>query len=291
MATTRSKSSSSKHDSNPLNSDSEPTLSTITIVKELLAVHESALKTLFTSFIDSNNKRFDSLIGEVQALKNSLEFTQKDVQGLKQHNLDVQINDIQKEVDMVKDKLDDLENRSRRNNLCFDGIEESLNESWRETEAKVKELLANQLNLENDMVIERAHRVGAKKEGKNRPIVCKFLNYKDRDNIFNEKKLLKGTGVFIRDDVSERVLNKRKELMPKLIEARNNGKIAYFQFDKLVIREKRFHRGGFDGYVTNRVPYSSVVAGTYHNQFADPAQLHETPGNEEETNQDAGGGE
>ena len=41
----------------------------------------------------------------------------------------------------IKDKLNDLENRSRRNNLRIDGIIEEENESWSKSEKKLQEIL------------------------------------------------------------------------------------------------------------------------------------------------------
>ena len=52
-------------------------------------------------------------------------------------------------------------------------------------------------------------------------------------------KKLKGSMVYVREDLSNRVLNKRKELMPQLREARESGKIAYFKYDKLVIKDRQ----------------------------------------------------
>ncbi|KXJ09267.1 hypothetical protein AC249_AIPGENE26535 [Exaiptasia diaphana] len=72
------------------------------------------------------------------------------------------------EVKNLQDKVDDLENRSRRNNLCFDGIEESVGESWSQTEEKVKQVMSNKLDISEaeEVVIERAHRVEARQMGK-----------------------------------------------------------------------------------------------------------------------------
>ena len=62
---------------------------------------------------------------------------------------------------IVGNKLDDLENRSRRNNLCFEGIPESPNETWQESESKIKHLISSHMpEVGTDFVIERAHRVG-----------------------------------------------------------------------------------------------------------------------------------
>ena len=110
-------------------------------------------------------------------------------------------------------------------------------ESWTQSEEKIKEVITNKLQLDGDQItIERAHRTGKKKPGKPRTIVAKFLSFKDREMILKSKRNLKGSRVSIREDFSERVNAKRKELLPKLQEARKEGKIAYLSYDKLVIR-------------------------------------------------------
>ena len=40
------------------------------------------------------------------------------------------------------------------------------------------------------------------------------------------------------EDLSHRVMQRRKELMPKLREARSNGKIAYLVYDRLVVKDR-----------------------------------------------------
>ena len=40
------------------------------------------------------------------------------------------------------------------------------------------------------------------------------------------------------DDYSQRVITRRKELIPQMREARERGKVAYLSFDKLVVKDK-----------------------------------------------------
>ena len=44
--------------------------------------------------------------------------------------------------------------------------------------------------------------------------------------------------VYINEDLSQRVMARRRELMPRLREAREQGKIAYLTYDKLVVRDR-----------------------------------------------------
>ena len=74
-----------------------------------------------------------------------------------------EIYDSQIDPDKVEKKLtDDVGDRSRRNNLQIDWIEEGDGESWDDCERKVKEIFMEKLELENDIIIERAHRARKK---------------------------------------------------------------------------------------------------------------------------------
>ena len=165
---------------------------------------------------DSTNKRIDNIIKDTQDLKTSLEFTQADMAELKQLNCQKKIEEIQASLESLAEKLDDLENRSRRNNLCFDGLhedEDTSTETWQQSEDKVNRIISEQLGLNaENILIERAHRVGKKKEtGKPRTIVAKFLSFKDREKILKSRKQLKGTRITVREDFSDRVAEKREE--------------------------------------------------------------------------------
>ena len=40
------------------------------------------------------------------------------------------------------------------------------------------------------------------------------------------------------EDLSHRVMERRKQLMPKLMEARSNGKIAYLVYECLIVKDR-----------------------------------------------------
>ena len=94
-----------------------------------------------------------------------------------------------------KEKITELEDRHQRNNLRFMGIKEKSgveNETWEESETKVKVFLQEKLGLEtHEITIERAHRIVKNKEGKRKTIIAKFLNYKQLEKVLNKYKELK----------------------------------------------------------------------------------------------------
>ena len=78
---------------------------------------------------------------------------------------------------------------------------------------KVKQVLTDNLDLDaENIVIQRPHRVGSKKSGKSRSIVAKFQSYKDKEKIFQAKRKLKGSGVYIRESHSFSAPNQHQSL-------------------------------------------------------------------------------
>ena len=141
-----------------------------------------------------------------------------------------EIYDYQIDPDEVEKKLTDLEDRSRRNNLRIDGVAEENGETWDDCEQKVKEIIMDKLELENDIIIERAHRTKKSKYGNKdqpRTIVCKLLSYKDKVKVLQNRKKLKG------------LLRYRKELWKEVKRLREEkDKIAYLQYRSIVVKDK-----------------------------------------------------
>lgn len=129
-------------------------------------------------------------------------------------------------------------------------IPESSNEKWSDCEEKVKQLMQEKLKLDrNTVVLERTHRIGKPRNGNStrpRPIVVKFLRYKDKEAVLERGKYLKGTNNYLNEGFPEAVHQKRKELMPALRAARDRGEIAYLRYDKLITHPSSQTKNGND---------------------------------------------
>ena len=238
---------------------------TLATLREMLQMQERMFKSFFDSIVGNVNTRLDSLthsVAELKArisssekdtsdLKSSLEFSQKDIDDLKQslpklQELDLAINDIEDQMDCYEDQLEYLENQSRRNNVRVDGIPEIDNETWEDTEAKVKQVLKDELDLANAPDVERAHRVGKSSRrtsaqgsaSRPRTIVCRLRDWKERETILKCARRIKPDNIFVKEDLSPATLEKRDSQRAKLDEAKRAGKIAYFVLDKLIIRDR-----------------------------------------------------
>ncbi len=231
----------------PLSQVSELLLQQKEMFMALLQQQSDNFRGFVKDIMDSTNTRLDALSRELQDIKVSLQYTQKDVDDIKKNNANqaercnATQSDLYKMCDSllaVTDKMEYLEGQSRRNNLVIDGITESPGETWAEAEDKVKKVLTEKLQLKQTIEMERAHRTGKPGGDRPRPIVVKFLRYKDRTTILQRAKLLKGSRIYINEDFTDSVRRKRKELMPDLKAARERGDIAYIRHDKLVIHPR-----------------------------------------------------
>ena len=95
------------------------------------------------------------------------------------------------------------------------------------------------------LFIDRAHRVGKFIPGKVRPIVAKF-NSASKDAIKNALKSvrLKHTNYNVSDQFPLEIKERRKELIPVMIEARKRGNRANLVRDKLYINGKLYYQPG-----------------------------------------------
>ncbi|XP_065654801.1 uncharacterized protein LOC136081416 [Hydra vulgaris] len=135
-----------------------------------------------------------------------------------------------------KNKIRQLEDRQRRNNLRIEGVKKNENESWDDTVIKIINLFENNLNVK-DVIIERAHRTGSISNVKPRTLVIKLLNFKDKVKILKNANKLKGSGIYINEDFSLETSSIRKKLLENSRTHRKNGKYSVVIYDKLIVRE------------------------------------------------------
>ena len=112
-------------------------------------------------------------------------------------------------------KFDDHEQYSRRNCLVITGLPETEGEV---TDTIIHNLFLNKLGINMDIYqIDRSHRLGPRRYRDdqtliNRPIIVKFATYRSKKTVFNAKKLLKGSGVVIFENLTKRRVLLLKEM-------------------------------------------------------------------------------
>lgn len=77
-----------------------------------------------------------------------------------------------------------------------------------------------------------------------RPVVVEFLRYEDKVAALQNARRLKETNIFISEDFTEAVGQKRRDLMPVMRAARETGDIAHLSHDRPRTHPPRRQRRG-----------------------------------------------
>ena len=216
------------------------------LFEKMFKKHEETIKSIISSNNKIMNDRLDKLSNDICDFKHSLEFTQHEfTTKIKNVNEElklikeqlVPLNEGERCMEEIKNKLVDLEDRSRRQNLRIDGINEEPNESWDECKKKVQDLFKETLGIEERIEIDRAHRTGTRRGGKQRTIILKLSSCKDKTIILKNGKRLKGTGIYLYEDFSRETMELRKKLWEDVKRHRDHGKFSYLQYRTVVVRD------------------------------------------------------
>ena len=244
----------------------------------------SAQMQLLTKSVDNMNKSVDSLHTEIRELRadvdkmkdlpQSVDFAHKEILEVKsrletvEHTVREVKNDYhaistdlvlckKKNIEM-HEKLLQMDSYIRRENLKVSGIDEDKNESRSSTLKKIRDFLVNSLDISDgaSIPIQRCHRIGAKLPNKPRDIFIRFLNYGDREEIWSKRKLLKGSGFFLKEDFPVEIDQRRAKLYPIAKAAWRNNKKALLVRDRLVMEGKWYDVNSLDKLPVNLQPAS-----------------------------------
>ena len=190
---------------------------------------------------EQQEKKLDNILEKLQCLEVTQKGIRADVEELKEShnsfdaelrkvNLELQDKAGEDEVRELQDKIDDLENRSKRNNIVIWGLREQSEGKYIEKFLE-EELFKKRVEL-NDIEVMRAHRTNTLPQkshfhtgrsplnanSKPRPIHVYLLRYTDKIRVLRAAaKKLKGNKfkdcqIYISDDVSKTVRSRRAQL-------------------------------------------------------------------------------
>lgn len=200
---------------------------------DIYALMQESKERMDLGFKEVNEK----MVGMEKGLREQLEKQEEKIVKLEEEN-----SNLREIVKKLEDKQDDLENRSRRNNLIFFGIDDPIDskETWNDCAKKIIHVVQNEMKLEHitENDIERAHRLGNRR-GK-RPIIVKFHNFQAKNEVLGCRASLKGSNIFINEDFSRKVRQEREVLISEMKKAREKGITATVSYNKLRADGKTF---------------------------------------------------
>ena len=100
-----------------------------------------------------------------------------------------------------------------------------------------------------DLNIERAHRIGklppqpshqhdgSKVKVRPKPIIVRFQLWKEKQMVVKKAHQLMPESIQFYEDYSKRTLERRKEMIPELVQARKRGKRVFLVMDRLIVTD------------------------------------------------------
>ena len=189
---------------------------------------------LVAAILGKLDKKFDSLTSDIKSFKDSLEFSQGDVEDLKNENralknritqleLEEKRNELQ--LKTLEERIDRLDTSTRKKNLTLEGIDET--PDGKDNFQQLLHHLFKQIGIQRNIDYDTCYRVGQLNRNRNRPIVITFLKQADRDEVYSKRVHMKKTAdfhdVWLNEDLGQntRRLNTMVRLVAK--EAQRQG--------------------------------------------------------------------
>ena len=126
------------------------------------------------------------------------------------------------DIESLAEKQEYLENYNRKNNVKILGVKEEKDETWEQSENLVVTKIRELLHIDEDLKVERAHRVGCpryakrshdgskvKVEPQPRPIVARFESWKQKEKVIKAARAFKPTNIMFLEDYSQWTLERR----------------------------------------------------------------------------------
>lgn len=184
----------------------------------------------------SNKDILDAILN----LKNEIGNIKADIANVN-NNLNQQFNEIKLKNTQLDERLSNVENRVeyfdkllKRKNIIIYGIENN-RENAEQLDDLVLNFMKESLKIEfdySDIDFTSRMRNGNKNNG---PIIVGLTTLRKKRHIFYNKKNLKGSRIYISDDLTLKESQKEKELILQMMNYRKNGKHAVIKRGQLFV--------------------------------------------------------
>lgn len=195
--------------------------------------------------------RFDSVEKEIDQLKKSVTEHDKYME-----SKDFEFRDFHDRIQDLEFARDELENATRdmhetildqqtramKYNLIFENIPVNAPnpEVKEETENVLKQFLTKELEV-NDIQFHNVHRLKPRRDGKPPSIVAKFVYNKDKDTVINAARTkLVDKQYKVYQQYPQEISDRRRELVPRMKELRDQNQRAYIVKDKLFVNGRPY---------------------------------------------------
>lgn len=155
----------------------------------------------------------------------------------KLEELKVDITGIRKNNEEAIKRIEKVETEAIKRNIIIFGMEEGEN-NLSDLKDMMVTLCGKMVKNFSENDIDFVYRVG-KKSDKVRPIKMGFVNCWKKSEILRNRKELKGTKIYVEEEISKEMLEENKKLIPKMKEERQKGNKAIIRNGKLIVEERQ----------------------------------------------------
>lgn len=174
------------------------------VISKLMDEKLKKINDSLTTMVAQNAERLASAEERISTAENSVK------------SLQTKVTEMETQLETVNEKLMDLENRSRRDNLKILYLKEGIEGT--DSKKILESMLPKLLGLETDkgiVKIDRAHRVGPKTDERPRVMILKLHNSSDKDRIMRAVKAtksltLEGKKLAIYQDIHPAIREQRR---------------------------------------------------------------------------------
>jgi hypothetical protein len=228
------------------------------VIEMLMQQNQNTVKDFVQILFNSLKTEISDLRKENIDMKQSLEFTQAELRaaqekisvnsGNSEHSINTgTVTRSDFNIDALSERVRYLEDYSRRQNILVDGIPEGVNENNENLQVAVRGLFVGKMQVNPD--IEHVNRIGSadnRTADRPRPIIVRFKSFTDRQSCLRSATSLKGTNIFLNDDVSRATQEIRRGKLAELKQKRSQGLIAYFSGANIVTKPRGVTRDQVD---------------------------------------------
>ena len=211
-------------------------------VREVPKCHHTISKLLEDTTLDDLNEvmgrigeRFNENEVWMEEYRQSLEFSQKEIEDLKSENKELKLkiklleredsrNDYQ--INDLEEKFGKLETQTRKRNLVLEGIEEPRAGEKEDLQHRIYSIF-DQMGIDHAVECDICYRTGPYNKSRPRPVIVSFLKQADRDHVFAKRVNLKTSRdygrIWINEDLAPAA--RRTKTVVRLVtkQAQNKG--------------------------------------------------------------------
>lgn len=147
-------------------------------------------------------------------------------------NMETELKNLRKENEELKRTIEQLDQNTRKCNLRIFNYPDTTKES---TISSLVSFLNSKMNIDlKESDVQECHRIGKPNDKNRRVIFLRLRELQTKHKIYQNKKLLKGTGLVVREDLS----STRRKLMEEAIK-RTNIKSVWSQNGIIFVRKNK----------------------------------------------------